>query len=138
MAASPSDSSESQHSHSTLGDTWEVAEILAERETFEGATELLVVWKCCWTSPSLVREGPVLNNWRAVPKLKTKGSMPVKLPVIAGTQLHQDYMKVVQQRATLKRQRQWRQEGGQESTSPPRTSPPRAPRKQLGSVALRR
>jgi hypothetical protein len=133
MAASPSASSESQHSHSTSGDTWEVAEILAERETFEGASELLVVWKCCWTSPSLVREGPVLDNWRAVTKLKTKGRMRVKLPVIAGTQLHRDYVKVVHHRATSKRQRESRQEDSLDSVSPPR-----APRKQLGTAALRR
>jgi hypothetical protein len=127
MAASSSVSSDSERSHT--GDTWEVAEILAERETFEGTTEMLVVWKCCWTSPSLVREGPVLDNWRAVPKLKTRGRLPVKLPAIHGTQIYKDYIKVVNEKAAAKRQH------GQGSTSPPL---PSAPRKQLSSVAIRR
>jgi hypothetical protein len=131
MAASSSASCDSEHSHT--GDTWEVAEILAERQTFEGDTELLVVWKCCWTPSSLVREGPVLQNWRAVTKLKTKGKMPIKLPVVYGTQLYRDFTKAVQQKAADKRQR--RQADCQGSTSPPT---PSAPRKQLNSVAKRR
>ncbi len=110
------------------GDTWEVAEILAERKTFEGRTEVLVVWKSCWTSISLVREGPVLDNWRAVTKLKTSGKMAVKLPVVSGTQLHRDYTK----RAAAKRQRH--QTDGQANTTPN----PTGPRKQLNSVAQRR
>ena len=132
MAASPSASSRSQQSLSAFNDTWEVAEILAERQTYGGDTEYLVVWKCCWTSPSLVRDGPVLDNWRTVDKIRTKGSMPVKLPAIYGTTLYEDYVKIVEHKAAEKRPRQ---QDGNVSTSPPL---PSAPRKQLNSVAKRR
>jgi|LauGreDrversion4_2_1035121.scaffolds.fasta_scaffold466810_2 hypothetical protein len=130
MAESSSAASDSELSHT--GDTWEVAEILAERKTFEGRTEVLVVWKSCWTPLSLVQEGPVLDNWRAVTKLKTSGKMAVKLPVVSGTQLQRDYTKVVNQRTAEKRQRH--QTYGQTNASPD----PTGPRKQLNSVAQRR
>ena len=129
MSKSSSDASDAEHSQE--GDTWEVAEILAERKTFEGRTEVLVVWKSCWTSISLVREGPVLDNWRAVTKLQTSGKMAVKLPVVAGTQLQRDYTKIVNQKAAEKRQRH--QADGQVSTTPNATGP----RKQLNRVAQR-
>jgi hypothetical protein len=130
MSESSSAASDSELSHT--GDTWEVAEILAERKTFEGRTEVLVVWKSCWTSISLVREGPVLDEWRTVTKLQTSGKMAVKLPVVAGTQLHRDYTKMWNQSVAEKRQRH--QTGGQANASPV----PSGPRKQLDIVALRR
>ena len=129
MAESSSCASDSGLSQA--GDTWEVAEILAERKTFEGRKEVLVVWKSCWTSISLVREGPVLDNWRAVTKLKTSGKMAVKLPVVSGTQLQRDYTKIVNQKAAEKRQRH--HADGQANTTPN----PTGPRKQLNSVAQR-
>jgi hypothetical protein len=130
MSSSSSADSESELSHT--GDTWEVAEILAERKTFEGRTEVLVVWKSCWTSISMVRDGPVLDYWRAVTKLKTSSRMPVKLPVEYGTQLHRDYTKYVNQEASGKRQR--RQADDQADELPVASGP----RKQLNSVAKRR
>jgi hypothetical protein len=130
MSSTTSAESETELSHT--GDTYEVTEILAERKTFEGRTEVLVVWKSCWTPLSMVREGPVLEDWRAVTKLKTSGRMPVKLPVVHGTQLHRDYTKHKQQKASDKRQRH--QADGHADESPV----PSGPRKQLSSVAQRR
>ena len=43
---------------------WEVSEILAERKTLTGVTELLVTWKSSWVTIDQVAEGPVKEAWR--------------------------------------------------------------------------
>ncbi len=131
MSESESASSESTNDGEN---TWEVAEILAERQTFDGDTELLVVWKSCWAPVALVKDGPVLRKWKTVTKLCTPGNMTVKLPVIRGTQLYADYSKIISGRASERRQREelYRRD---DTTHLPIGV---APRKQLDSVAKRR
>jgi len=74
-------------------DNWELQDILADRQTLSGESEMLVVWKCTWIPASSVKDGPVLSKWLYTDKFKTgHDPMNVRLPVIRGTQLHKDCM----------------------------------------------
>jgi hypothetical protein len=76
---------------SNAEDNWEVQDILAERQTLSGESEMLAVWKCTWIPASSVKHGPVLSKWWHTNKFKTgHDPMNVSLPVIRGTQLHKD------------------------------------------------
>jgi hypothetical protein len=76
---------------SDAAENWEVQDILAERQTLSGETEVLVDWKCTWVPISLVKIGPVLIKWRQTNKFRTgHEAMDVALPVVRGTQLHKD------------------------------------------------
>jgi hypothetical protein len=94
--ATPS-ASESPSSISSDGilQLWDVQEILAERTSGGGQTEILVLWKPSWIAISyMMSEGPVMRRFRAQPKMSFEsesGLFRVKLPVEPGTKLAQDF-----------------------------------------------
>ena len=68
MAQPPTDSatasSTSPSSSPSASYFWDVQEILAERTTFSGDHELLVVWKTSWIPKSnMLADGPVMRRF---------------------------------------------------------------------------
>jgi hypothetical protein len=137
MADSSSRSSE--NSAATDDDyCWEVQDILAERRTFEGETEVLVNWKCTWTPISSMKDGRVLQKWLNTNKFITgHGNMAIKLPVIRGTQLFKDCIKIRKQQAEQKATAKLTG-NATESPTKPSTHVIAGPRKQTGRTAKRR
>ena len=74
------------------GFVWDVQEILAERVTARGDTELLVVWKTSWIPQSnMIADGPVLRAFMQIPKCKfVSAAGTISIPVEPGTTLAQE------------------------------------------------
>ena len=73
---------------------WDVSEILAERRTVNGLSEVLVVWRPSWIAKdSMDADGPVRCNFRQAPKARfvcSSGLGTLILPVEPGTALAED------------------------------------------------
>ncbi len=65
---SSSDSSDSASS----AQMWEVLEILAQRASSDGSTELLVVWKAEWILQCQIQPGPVLTTWQQTRRVRSE------------------------------------------------------------------
>lgn len=73
---------------------WDVAEILAERRTVNGLSEVLVVWRPSWINKdSMDADGPVRRSFRQAPKARFGTSSALGtliLPVEPNTALADD------------------------------------------------
>lgn len=79
----------------TSGCIWDVQDILAERTTLQGDSELLVVWKASWIPKSnMEADGPMLRVFDTAPKIVFRNtvvrSLRIFLPVEPGTVLQGD------------------------------------------------
>ena len=117
---------------------WEVQDILAERKTISGETEMLVDWKCTWIPMASVKYGPVLVKWQHTNKFKTgHGTMDVTLPVIQGTQLHADCI-IIRKNLAEKTVQVKHTDNTAEPSTPSSTHVITGSKKQTGSAAKRR
>jgi hypothetical protein len=78
---------------------WDVQDILAERTTLQGESEVLVVWKASWIPKSnVMADGPVMRFFDAAPKILFRNSLirslRIALPVEPGTVLQDDSAEV--------------------------------------------
>ncbi len=95
----PVSSSPSPSASSSNGDVWDVQDILAERTSVSGESELLVAWKPSWIPISnMHKDGPVMKKFIDAPKWKfssASGTMRLYMPVEPGTVFAQDCAAIV-------------------------------------------
>jgi hypothetical protein len=90
----------------TTGCIWDVQDILAERTTLQGDSELLVVWKPSWIPKSnMEADGPMMRVFDTAPKIVFRNSvirsLRILLPVEPGTVLQGDSAEVEYREAAL-------------------------------------
>jgi hypothetical protein len=101
--------SSSESPPSIEGNLWDVQDILAERETADGESEVLVVWKPSWIPKiNMQHDGPVMRSFRKAFKARFDSGTALGtliLPVEPGTKLALDGAAVIRAHAD-KRQRE--------------------------------
>jgi hypothetical protein len=100
-ATADSTSPSSSPSASYFWPKWDVQEILAERTTFSGDHELLVVWKTSWIPKSdmlAAPDGPVMSRFVAASKVLFRNSvvrdMRIIMPVSPGSVFDDDCTEI--------------------------------------------
>ena len=103
MAQPPTDSatanSTSPSSSPSASYFWDVQEILAERTTFSGDHELLVVWKTSWIPKSnMLADGPVMRRFVEASKVLFRNGvvrdMRIIMPVRPGSVFDDDCTEI--------------------------------------------
>ena len=88
MTSKSSPSSPSPPSSAIL---WDVQDILAERRTLNGNSEVLVVWKPSWIPKENIADGQIWLNFEQAPKCQfTSAIGKIILPVDQGSSLSED------------------------------------------------
>ena len=91
--------SPSSPSPSSSAILWEVQDILAERRSLNGSSEVLVVWKPSWISKDNVADGQIWLNFVQAPKCQFSSAIgKIILPVDPGSSLSDD-MEIVAKHA---------------------------------------